>query len=264
MWPFTEASGDLQVGLRSGSGTALASWLTSNGLRSQHEASRADETIPSGIDAAVKLRPTGEELNDIGPEFAEYWQRVFANAPDKPVCWLECVSMCVGVHVLFEMHPPSITVFCRRYVGDHSTIPARKYFSMGHIILYPEAVGYVHISSAEDADASQDFDPKYLSKSRRPSLKYSVFHSLTDFLSRPSDIAALRWAYKRGREASRRMASYRGEYAPCHPVFPKDSQAACNDDAKPVPMQAPDIVYTEEDNKALDEYLRKFVQTCWH
>lgn len=60
------------------------------------------------------------------------------------------------------------------------------------------------------------------------------------------------------------MPSYRGEYVPRHPVFPKGSQAACNEDAKPVPMDAPDLVYTDEDNKALDEHLRKSVETCWH
>lgn len=60
------------------------------------------------------------------------------------------------------------------------------------------------------------------------------------------------------------MPSYRGEYAPRHPVFPEGSQAACNADANPVPMHAAEIVYTEDDNRALDEHLQKSVATCWH
>ena len=127
-------------------------------------AANSAEMYRGGIDAAVKMRPLGEELNDIGPTFAEHWQRVFANAPDKPVCWLECVSMWV-VPVVSSLYIHRNLHRIHRYVGDQSSIPARKYFSMGHIILYPETVGYVHISSAGDVDAPQNFDPKYLSKS---------------------------------------------------------------------------------------------------
>ena len=108
------------------------------------------------------MRPIGEELNDIGPEFKEHWQRVFANAPDKPICWLECASMHVIPGVVCLL---TTDIYRIRYIGDQSSIPARKYFCMGHIILYPETVGYVHISSADNVEASQDFDPKYLSKS---------------------------------------------------------------------------------------------------
>lgn len=56
-----------------------------------------------------------------------------------------------------------------RFVGDHSIIPAKKYYSMGYLILYPESIGHVHISSAEDVNAPQDFDPMYITKSARAS-----------------------------------------------------------------------------------------------
>lgn len=41
----------------------------------------------SGIDAGVKLRPSDEELKDIGPGFQQRWKAYFANAPDKPILW---------------------------------------------------------------------------------------------------------------------------------------------------------------------------------
>ena len=50
----------------------------------------------SAIDSGIKLRPSEEELKVIGPEFTEHWQRVFANALDKPVLWMG--SVCMYVH----------------------------------------------------------------------------------------------------------------------------------------------------------------------
>ena len=56
------------------------------------------------------------------------------------------------------------------------------------------------------------------------------------------------------------MASYRGEFAVNNPAFPAGSAAAipthAGDDLRPVAMDAPDIVYTSEDDRAIDEYLR--------
>jgi alcohol oxidase len=40
------------------------------------------------LDAGIKWRPSLSELAELGPEFKEYWDRYFANAPDKPVLWL--------------------------------------------------------------------------------------------------------------------------------------------------------------------------------
>ncbi|KZT68093.1 GMC oxidoreductase [Daedalea quercina L-15889] len=177
----------------------------------------------NAIDAGIKLRPSAEELDIIGPDFIGQWQRVFANAPDKPVMWLGPVSM---------------------FVGDPSTVPARKYSSIGYYLAYPESIGYVHITSAEDVNAPQDFDPKYMSK--------------------PSDLALLRWGYKHGREIARRMSSYRGEYVPAHPAFSAGSPAACSSDAQPTAIQLANIQYTEEDDNAIDDYTRKIVATAWH
>ncbi|EPS98838.1 hypothetical protein FOMPIDRAFT_156775 [Fomitopsis schrenkii] len=177
----------------------------------------------NGIDSGIKLRPSDEELKIIGPEFTEHWQHVFANAPDKPVLFLGPVSM---------------------FVGDLSNVPARKYSSICYYLEYPESIGYVHITSADDVTAPLDFDPKYMSK--------------------PSDVAVMRWGYKHGRELARRMASYRGEYADGHPAFPAGSQAVCSASAGPTAIQEVDIQYTENDDRAIDEYTRRIVGTAWH
>jgi alcohol oxidase len=72
----------------------------------------------------------------------------------------------------------------------------------------------------------------------------------------PSDIVPLDFGYKKTREILRRMASYRGEVAAGHPNFPEGSAAACREASGPVDLNAPDIVYTTEDDKAIDQFHR--------
>ncbi|KAH7926098.1 alcohol oxidase [Leucogyrophana mollusca] len=177
----------------------------------------------NGIDAGVKLRPTAEELEELGPEFQNRWQTHFANAPDKPVIWLGPVAA---------------------YLGDPSVASARKYYSMGYFTHYPASLGKVHIKSGEDHHAAPDFAP--------------------GFLSDPADVAALRWGYKKSRELARRMGIYRGEFTPGHPDFPGNTVATCKERDGSIDTSAPAIVYTADDEKAIEAYSRKFVQTAWH
>jgi len=177
----------------------------------------------NGVDAGIKIRPSEKELDDIGPEFRQRWDEYYANSPDKPVFWLGILSM---------------------FVGDPSTVPARKYCSADYFLDYPASIGYVHITSADNVNAAPDFDPKYF--------------------SRQEDVVLLRWAYKRGREIMRRMPLYRGEHASAHPQFRKDSDAVCRQDRLPVDVFAPDIAYTKEDDAAIDDFLRQYVSTTWH
>jgi alcohol oxidase len=72
-----------------------------------------------------------------------------------------------------------------------------------------------------------------------------------------ADLGVLRWAYKKGREISRRMASYRGEFEPGHPRYPEGSQAACKASTGPVDASSPDLIYSAEDNVAIDTYHRE-------
>lgn len=76
------------------------------------------------------------------------------------------------------------------------------------------------------------------------------------------DLALLSWAYKRSREYARRLPSYRGELASQHPQFSAQSKALCGNDTQPVPIDAPDIEYTKEDDKEVEEWTRK-VGTCF-
>ena len=65
----------------------------------------------SGIEVGIKWRPGPSELVELGPEFKEVWDSIYANAPDKPVLWMGIFSACL--------------------TSDRNLLPQRKYFTMG-------------------------------------------------------------------------------------------------------------------------------------
>ncbi len=67
----------------------------------------------------------------------------------------------------------------------------------------------------------------------------------------------MRHAWKVCREYGRRMTSYNGESIPDMPNFPAGSGAAAPPNHNtPISIDAPDIVYTEEDDKAINDFLK--------
>ncbi|KAF8071781.1 GMC oxidoreductase-domain-containing protein [Lyophyllum atratum] len=130
------------------------------------------------------------------------------------------------------------------YAGVNPATPPGKYFSLAYYTEYPVSTGRVHITSGIDAYGKLEFEPGYLDD--------------------PADVGVLRWAYKKSREIARRMDSYRGELELGHPEYPKGSKAGSNGSVKPVDVSSPDIAYCPEDDKAIDDYHRKNVETSWH
>ncbi|KAI0066445.1 alcohol oxidase-like protein [Artomyces pyxidatus] len=177
----------------------------------------------NSIDFAFKMRPTPAELELFGPEFRSHWDSFFANKPDKGV-------LAVGV--------------CGMLMGDPTTVPPAKYFSMGYFNLYPVAKGRVHITDKDDAAAATDFTAGYLESM--------------------ADVTPFIWAYKYTREIARRMPLFRGEYAPMHPRFAPDSSAAIHEVEGPVPIDAPRIVYSAEDDAEIERFTRETIGTTWH
>ncbi|KAJ3554310.1 hypothetical protein NP233_g12447 [Leucocoprinus birnbaumii] len=177
----------------------------------------------NGVDAGIRLRPTAEDLETIGPSFTERWNSYFANSPDKPIMLLASGA---------------------GYLGMTPNIPPRKFFCTAYYTAYPESSGFSHITSGVNPYAVLDYDPQYL--------KYE------------SDLQVLVWAYKHSRELARRMPMYRGEVVAEHPLFPEGSEAAAKLADGPVPIDTPKIKYTEADNKAIEEHVKKFFGTTWH
>jgi alcohol oxidase len=110
--------------------------------------------------------------------------------------------------------------------------------------MHPVSTGSTHISSATDALANPVF--------------------VDNFLGCEEDMQVMIWAYKHTRELARRMPSYRGEVAHLHPIFPEGSKAATSEDAQPVPIDAPKIQYSKEDDEAIRTFIKLTVGTTWH
>ncbi|OCH86429.1 alcohol oxidase-like protein [Obba rivulosa] len=175
----------------------------------------------NAVDAGSKLRPTTEE------------RKKYRMGPEFEKEWNEVYANAPDKVVFFS--GSMLT-----YMGD-MTAPPAKAFSLGGYIAYPTSVGYTHISSAHDVMAPADFDAR--------------------MLENPADVAVFRFAYKHCREIARRMPCYRGECASSHPAFGPVSNARAQQADGPVPLDAPDLEYSLEDEKALDDYIRN-MGTC--
>ncbi|KAK7688556.1 hypothetical protein QCA50_008094 [Cerrena zonata] len=80
----------------------------------------------NGIDAGIKLRPSKEEIKQIGPAFSKKWNDFYANAPDKPVIWLGPLALYASpILEMIFVESPSFRLF-----GDYSTAPKRKFFNV--------------------------------------------------------------------------------------------------------------------------------------
>ncbi|PIL25969.1 hypothetical protein GSI_11723 [Ganoderma sinense ZZ0214-1] len=130
------------------------------------------------------------------------------------------------------------------YLGDRSQVPVNKSYAVGWYLQHPTSIGRLHITSHDDVEAPLDFHPGYLDS--------------------PEDMAVHKWGYKMSREFARRMPSYRGEIAGGHPAFSAKSQAVPRLQEGPVPISAPKFEYTDEDEKAIEDYIRQAVRTAWH
>jgi len=78
-------------------------------------------------------------------------------------------------------------------------------------------------------------------------------------------VRPLTWGYKFLREIARRMPHFRGEPPMLHPAFTPGGPASIVTHAEgPVPFHAPRIVYSEEDERALEAFAYAKVATGWH
>lgn len=218
----------------------------------------------NGIEAGVKIRPTEEELTTMDkwscPEFREGWNSYFKEKPDKPV-----------------MHYSVIA----GWFGDHMLMPPGKFFTMFHFLEYPFSRGFTHIVSPDPYEAP-DFDAGFMNDKR--------------------DMAPMVWGYIKSRETARRMDAYAGEVQAMHPFYKFDSPARAKDmdlattkayagadhitagiqhGSWSMPVEsgkAPepnilssnkqtvydDLDYSTEDIQAIEEWVKRHVETTWH
>ncbi|KAJ8591710.1 alcohol oxidase [Rhizopogon salebrosus TDB-379] len=190
----------------------------------QWESNGKSLVAQNGSDVKIKWRPDDDELKAMGSGFEARWEGFFQRRPDKAV----------AIFTLFSGYSAA---------SRYNLVP-RNYLAACYITLYPISVGSVHIKSGEKDEEGLDIT--------------------TGYLDDPSDIIPLNFAYKKTREIFRRMPSYRGEASVRHPSFPEGSAAACGEASGPVDMNAPDIIYTAEDDEVIDKFHRDYVVSTWH
>ena len=120
-------------------------------------------------------------------------------------------------------------------------------------------MGRVHITSGLDPYAKLDFEPGYLTECVGLLIYIiaNLSHEIDLPIFSPADLVILRWAYKHAREIARRMEFYRGDCQAKHPTFAPGSQAAIQQAGTPVEISASKIIYSKEDDDAIDEFHRR-------
>ncbi|KAG9312998.1 GMC oxidoreductase-domain-containing protein [Chiua virens] len=208
----------------------------------------------NAIDAGFKIRPTEEELKEMGPEFNALWDRYFKDKPDKPVIYAFEYLLITHLVASRNIQP----------VGERQVHPFTRDCGFSTIIRQ------IHISSPNPYVAPY-FD--------------------SGFMNNKADFAPIRWSYKKTREVARRMDAFRGELTSHHPHFHPASSAAAKDIDigtakqlmpngftvgihmgtwhKPGEPYDPskvhdDVKYSKEDDEAIDNWISDHVETTWH
>ncbi|KAF2730970.1 alcohol oxidase [Polyplosphaeria fusca] len=190
----------------------------------------------NGIDVAGKLRMTEEEATALGPQFKAAWTKDFAHVPSKPVMLMGLINFYVGDHKLLQ----------------HGAAD-KEYATLASYTPYPYSRGSIHITSADCL-----VGPKLI----------------TGFLADKDDIdlKMSMWAYKKGRDIYRRTNAFAGELQDGHPTFREGSRAALAQGplkeggyaTVEERMAIPAVEYDEEDDGAIEEFIRNRVTSTWH
>ncbi|KAH9983847.1 alcohol oxidase-like protein [Xylariaceae sp. FL0662B] len=178
----------------------------------------------NAMDITCKFRPSESDVNTLGPEFQEAWNRDFSNSPNKPLALMSLISC---------------------FPGDQTKLPPGQYMAVSTFSVYPYSRGSIHVTGPKLSDPL-DFKTGF----------FSDAHDV--------DIKKCTWAYKAQREIVRRMDVYRGEVASAHPPFPAGSKAVCVELDGPLGRDVPNLEYTAEDDAIIEQWLRENVGSTWH
>jgi len=203
----------------------------------------------NSIDAGFKIRPTEEELKEMGPDFNKLWDTYFKDKPDKPVMFGSIVS---GAY------------------ADHSLLPPGKYITMFQYLEYPASRGKIHINSSNPyvpplfdsgfMNHKADFAPIRWSykKTREVARRMDAFrgeltshhphfHPASPAATRDIDIKTAKQMLPDGFTVGIHMGTWH------RPSEPYDADKVHED-----------IEYSAEDDKAIDDWISDHVETTWH
>lgn len=98
--------------------------------------------IWNASDISSKIRPTEQEVDAIGGEFKEVYERDFKNRPERPL-------MLCAVHNCF--------------FGDHALVPEGQYVTVATYTAYPYSRGSIHATTTS-VDSNPDLDTGFLNR----------------------------------------------------------------------------------------------------
>ncbi|KAF7416390.1 hypothetical protein PC9H_002656 [Pleurotus ostreatus] len=194
----------------------------------------------NAIDAGFKIRPTEEELKEMGPEFNELWNKYFKDKPDKPVMFGSIVSAAYA---------------------DHTLLPPGKYVTMFQYLEYPASRGKIHIQS------SNPYEPPFFDS--------GFMNNKADFAPIRWSYKKTREVARRMDAFRGELTSHHPRFHPASPAACRDIDIKTAREIMPngftvgIHMgtwHAPgeqfdaskvheDIKYTEEDDKAIDDWI---------
>ncbi|EJD00303.1 alcohol oxidase [Fomitiporia mediterranea MF3/22] len=200
-------------------------------------------------DAGFKIRPTEEELKEMGTEFNERWNQYFKDKPDKPIMY---GLLCAGAY------------------ADHSLLPPGKYFSIISYLEYPASRGKIHIQSTNPykepffdsgfMNDKADFAPIRWSykKTREVARRMNAFrgeltshhphfHPVSPAAARDLDIMTAKQILPKSLSVGIRHGTWHRQSEPYNPKKVHE-----------------DIKYTAGDDKAIDDWIADHVETTWH
>jgi alcohol oxidase len=149
----------------------------------------------------------------------------------------------------FAPHPSRPLLLCgivSAFLADPSLVAPGAYVTFGSYTAYPYSRGSIHITSKDNVIDGYDFD--------------------TGFLNSEFDLKVQVWAYKLGREITRRLPYVRGEVALGHPTFRDGSKAVIND----FPLRPSEhgeeqkLEYDADDDARIEDWIRGNLNTTWH
>ncbi|KAK0206150.1 GMC oxidoreductase-domain-containing protein [Desarmillaria ectypa] len=199
----------------------------------------------NAIDAGFKIRPTEEELKEMGPEFNELWNRYFKDKPDKPVMFGSIVS---GAY------------------ADHSLLPPGKF----QYLEYPASRGKIHIKSQNPY--------------QEPFFDSGFMNNKADFAPIRWSYKKTREVARRMDAFRGELTSHHPRFHPASPATAKDIDIRTAKELFPNGFTVgihmgtwhkpgetydankvhEDIKYSKEDDKAIDDWVADHVETTWH
>ncbi|KAI0915540.1 hypothetical protein AcV5_003732 [Taiwanofungus camphoratus] len=201
------------------------------------------------IDAGWKIRPTEEELKEMGPEFNELWDRYFKDKPDKPVIFGSIVA---GAY------------------ADHSLLPPGNYITMFQYLEYPASRGKIHVTS-QNPYVEPFFDSGFLNNK-------ADFAPIRWSYKKTREVARRMDAF-RGELTSHHPHFHPNSPAACKDIDLKTAKEILPNsltvgihmgtwhkpgDAYDASKVHEDIPYTKEDDEAIDNWVADHVETTWH